>query len=211
MSKIKISLLSKFSIDENKKKKIKKLLPGSLATLLILAVVLFTVFHSTDGFTTIIDTEPANMVTERDYMSFTSYLLRNEKIITSKYSGGVYYLADDGERINPGDELARVYESKKDNSTAELSDELDRCINILEESIGDGVFTLGESTEVKNRISKIYLDMMRAISNGNASVVSSDADELLVLLNKINMYSGNGDLLKATLEKYKTQKDIKSC
>ena len=122
MPKFKIPRLSEFQIDANDKKNIKRFLPGTLATLLVLSVVLLTVFHSTDGFTTMVDTEPAKIVSERDYMSFTSYLLRNEKIITSDYKGGVYYLADNGQRVNPGDELARVYEKPSAESTSELSE-----------------------------------------------------------------------------------------
>ena len=68
--------------------KTKKTLSGSIILIAVLAIVLMTVFHSTDGFTAIVETEPATMVTERDYMTFTAYTLKNEKIVTSRYSGG---------------------------------------------------------------------------------------------------------------------------
>lgn len=206
MKKTKIPLLSKISLKAETKAKIKKILPGGIATVVVLTVVLLTVFQSTDGFTTMVDTEPAKIVTERDYMSFTSYTLRNEKLLTSNYSGGVYYLAENAQRVNPGDELAKVYENGLDENTAAVSDEIDRCLSILEESVGDGVFTLGESKEVTNRLSATYYDMIRAAANGNASVISAEADEFLILLNKIKMYSGNGEGIKQMLEEYKAKK-----
>lgn len=204
MSKLKIPKLP--DIDPMAKVKIKRALPGTIITSIILLVVVLTLFHSTDGFTTMIDTEPAVIVTERDYMSFTSYTLRDEKVLYSEFSGGISYISDNGERVNVGDAVAKVYEKKIDAGTAEVANEIDRYISILEKSIGDGAFTLGESKDVHDNISKIYYEMTRAVSNGNSSIISSEADDFLILLNKMKMYSGNGEMLKKTLDEYKEKK-----
>ncbi len=185
--------------------KTKKTLSGSIILIAVLAIVLMTVFHSTDGFTAIVETEPATMVTERDYMTFTAYTLKNEKIVTSKYSGGVYYVADDAARVNPGDSLANVYKNSVDENTVKAGMDIDRCIAILEESIGDGLFTLEES-KIGDHISKTYNDMMRAVANGDVSVISAGADEFLVMLNKMRSYSGNSEAMKTTLEEYKVKR-----
>lgn len=199
-------IISKLSIKSEVKTKIKKILPGSIATLAILIIVAVTVFQSADGFSSAINTEPAKIITEKDYMSFTSYILKDEKVVTSKYSGGVYHLADNAQRVNPGDELAKVYENDLNESSAKRYAEIDKCIAILEKSIDDGIFTLGESNEVQARLSQLYYDMARAVVNGDSSVISSGADDFLILLNKIIIYSGKGDGLKSLLEDYKKQR-----
>lgn len=204
LKKIKNHLISR--IDPKTKKRMVKALPGTLLLVLLFSVVLFTIFHSTDGFTTLIETEHASLITEKGSMSFTGYTLRDEQLITSEYGGSVYYLAQDAQRVNPGDELARVYEAESDETVEILVKEIDRCIEILEESIGDGHFTLGESKNVQNGISKIYYTMMRAVANGNAGDIASSYDDLLILLNKMQVFLNNDGELSELLEEYRTQK-----
>lgn len=187
-------------------KKMGKILPGTVITLLILAIVLLTIFHSTDGFTSIVDTEPAVIVTEQDYMSFTAYMLKNEKTLSAGYSGGVYYIADNAQRVNPGDELARVYKNKIDSSAVEKSEEIDRIIAILEESIGDGVFTLDDA-KINEHISTAYNSMMLAAANGDISVISEGSDDFLIMLNKMRSFSGNRADLEASLDEYKAKRE----
>ena len=198
--------LSKIGFNDKLKTKAKKLLPGSIATVVILVIVTLTVLKSTYGFTGAVNTEVAKIITEKDYMSFTSYILKNESVITSEYDGGIYYLADNAQRVNPGDELARVYENPINESISKKYAEIDKYIAILEESIGDGVFTLGESKEVQSRISQLYYDMARAVANGDSSVISAGAEDFLILLNKISVYSGKGDGLQRLLDEYKKQR-----
>ena len=183
-----------------------KVFPGTVISVMILAVVILTVFHATDGFTSIVDTEPAVIVTEQDYMAFDAYMLKNEKTISSEYGGGVYYLADDAQRVNPGDELAKAYKNKIDSGAVEKGNEIDRIIAILEESIGDGVFTLDDA-KIEEHISRAYNSMMLAISGGDVSVVSDGADDFLIMLNKMRSFAGDIDSLKASLEEYKSKRE----
>ena len=206
MKKEKASLLSKLNLKKETVAKIKKMLPGIISTAVVLIIVLITVFQSTDGFTTIVETEPAQIVTERDYMTFTAYTLKNEKLLSSGYSGGVYYLAENAQRVNPGDELAKVYENKLDESVILSLETINRCIDILEESIDDGAMTLGESKEVTDKLSSTYYGITKAIANGNASDISAVADELLILMNKIKIYSGSNEEIKNALSEYKNKK-----
>ena len=65
-------------INKAYKTKIVKALPGTVAIVVLFAVVAVTFFHTTDGFTTIVDVEPASIVVEKDYMSFSAYTLKHE-------------------------------------------------------------------------------------------------------------------------------------
>ena len=199
--------MSKLKLGDKNKEKLQRLLPGILSTAIILAIVLITIFQSTDGFTNLVETEPAKIVSEKDYMSFTAYTFKNELPLSSNYSGGIYYLAENAQRVNPGDALVNVYQNKLDNRTEESLDEVNRCIELLEKSINNGSFTLGESKNVTNRLSEIYYEMVKSLTGGNAATVSGMSDEFLVLLNKIKVYSGNEEELRKTLEEYKAQKN----
>ena len=195
-------------LKSNEGKRLKRMMPAVLMTVLVFSIVLLTIFHATDGFTTLVDTEYANLVTEKSAMTFTGYTLSDAEIIISQYSGGVYYLSSNGERVKPGDSLARVYEAKTDESVKKMTEKLDNLIRVLEESIGDGHFTLGESKEVQNGISHVYYEMMRGISNGETSLISSSADEFLVLLNKMDSYvSGDVQNLQALLSSYREERN----
>ena len=151
MKKIDIPFLSRIEPSAETKAKTKKMLPGIISTVVVLVIVLITVFKSTDGFTTIVETEPAKIVTEKSYMSFTAYTLKNEVLFTSDYSGAVYYLAENAQRVNPRDELAKVYENKLDEKTVEALEEIDRCIDILEESLKDTDTLVKESLDKMNK------------------------------------------------------------
>lgn len=188
-------------------KRMKRAMPAALMTALILSIVILTIFHSTDGFTTLVDTEFAVIVSEKSSMTFTGYTLSDAAVVNKPNDGGIYYLADNGERVKPGDPIARVYDTKPDDNVKQLTERLDRMIKILEESIGDGHFTLGESKEVRNGISGLYYEMMRGIANGETNIISSSSDELLMLLNKIDSYVEQDTAeLKALLESYRAER-----
>lgn len=206
LKKIKNDFLS--WLKTSKGKRLRRALPSILMIAMIFSIVLLTIFHSTDGFTTLVDTEFAGIVTEKSTMTFTGYILSDAAVVRPTYTGGVYYLAENGERVKPGDPIAKVYEHETDENVKELTERLDRVIDILEESIGDGKFTLGESKEVKDGISKLYYEMMRGVANGEASVISTSADKLLVLLNKMDSYvSDDTSGLETMLDEYRTEKN----
>ena len=194
-------------LDKRKKAFLRRMLPGIMITVAVVAVVLITVYHSTDGFTTLVDIEHASMVSERESMSFSAYMLKNEKVLFSQYpDGGVLYIAEDAERVNPDDPLAKLYSEPVNKSVEEKADFLDRCISILERSVGDGKMTAGESSQVKDALKSMYYKITQAIATGDASVISANADEYLVLLNRIQSNSDNGEALKALLEEYKLER-----
>ncbi len=194
-------------LDKRKKLKLKRMLPTLVITLAVVSLVIMTVYHSTDGFTTLVDVEYASIVSESDTMTFDAYMLRDEKVIDEKYpGGGVLYIASNGQRINPEDELARLYSNPVDKSVSAKADFLDSCIDILTKSIGDGSFTLGDSKEVRNGISELYYKITKAINTGNTSEISSNYDEFLVLLNRMESYSNNSDKLRELLSEYKAER-----
>jgi putative membrane fusion protein len=206
-NKAKKKIFDFLKLDNKKQIWLKRILPGTIATVLGVVMIIVTVYHSTDGFTTLIDVEPASIVHESESMTFTAYMLKDEKVLTSKYSGGVLYRVKNAGRVNPGDVLADVYSQPVDESIQKRAETLDLCIEILEKSIVNDNFTAGEPTEVMSELSKLYYEIERAISSGDASIISSGYGELLTLLNKMHSYAGNGDEVKQMLEEYKAKRE----
>ena len=184
-----------------------RFLPGVIATVLGVAMVLITVYHSTDGFTTLVDVEPATIVYETETMSFTAYMLRDERVLTSENSGGVLYLVKNAGKVNPGDALARVYSQPIDESVKTRAEFLDKCIEILEKSQVKDNFTAGESSATAKELQALYYEIMSAIESGDAGVVSSNYGDLLILLNKMHSYANGGGDVKELLEDYKRQRE----
>jgi len=187
--------------------KLPRFLPGVIATVLGVAMVLVTVYHSTDGFTTLVDVEPATIVHETESMTFTAYTLKDEKVLTSECSGGVMYLAKNAGKVNPGDELAKVYSQPVDESVKVKTELLDKCIEILEESVVNDNFTAGEPSKTAKELQALYYSITGAISSGDASKISSSYSDLLILLNKMYSYANGVGDVRALLEDYKRQRD----
>ena len=196
-----------FKLDKAKKAKLKRILPGIIATVAGVAMVLVTVYHSTDGFTTLVDVEPASIVHETESMTFTAYMLKDEKVLESEYSGGVLYLVKNAGRVNPGDKLVQVYDQPVDESVQVKAELLDECIEILEKSIVSDNFTAGDSSKVKSEMQSLYYKLTKAIASGDASKISSSYGDLLILLNKMYSYSEGGDGIKQMLADYKLQRE----
>lgn len=187
--------------------KLPRFLPGVIATVLGVAMVLITVYHSTDGFTTLVDVEPATIVHETESMTFTAYTLKDEKVLQSECSGGVMYLVKNAGKVNPGDELAKVYSQPVDESVKLKTELLDKCIEILEESVVNDNFTAGEPSKTAKELQALYYSITGAISSGDASKISSSYSELLILLNKMHSYANGVGDVRALLEDYKRQRD----
>ena len=66
LEKIKQKAESFLKLDGAKKRKLKKMLPGVIGAAAVMAIVLVTVYHSTDGFTTLVDIENATRVSEKE-------------------------------------------------------------------------------------------------------------------------------------------------
>lgn len=206
LSRIKKKVSELLKLDNNKKARIRRFLPAMVATVLGVVMILITVYHSTDGFTTLVDVEPASMVHESESMTFTAYMLKDESVLTSDFSGGVLYHVKNAGRVNPGDVLADVYSDPVDASVQKRAEELDLCIEILEKSIVKDNFTAGEPSAVTEELSRLYYEIARAISSGNAGVISSGYGELLTLFNKLHSYAGNSDAVKQMLKEYKAER-----
>lgn len=194
-------------LDNNRKSKLKKILPGVLCASLVVVMVLIMIYHSTDGFTTLVDVEPAALVHETETMSFTAYMLKDETVLTSQYSGGVRYEVKNAGRVNPGDLLARVYSEPVDKNVEQRAEALDLCIEILEKSLINENYTAGEPSEAKAELNALYYEIMGAISSGDAGAVSSSYGELLSLLNKMYSYAGNAEAVRQMLADYKAERD----
>ena len=116
------------------------------------------------------------------------------------------YLVKNAGRVNPGDELARVYTQPVDETVKAKAALLDKCIEILEASIVKDNFTAGESSLTTNALQKLYYELVGAVASGDAMSISSSYGELLALLNKVYSYSnGSGDV-KSLLEEYERQR-----
>lgn len=114
----------------------------------------------------------------------TAYIFREESAIYASAGGVCAYIAEDGEKVSRGQDVAAVYSQAGDASVQERIRELNEKIDILEQSQG---FTSAGSTELTRldaSISDGILDVIRSLEAGDPAAAQRGDTELLVLMNR---------------------------
>ncbi|MFR5141509.1 MAG: HlyD family efflux transporter periplasmic adaptor subunit [Acutalibacteraceae bacterium] len=75
-------------------------------------------------------TEAATYSTVSESIDTTGFIIRDEEVISSSYSGVLNYTVDDGEKVAEGGAIAEIYPTEEDaavqNRIARIDDELNR-------------------------------------------------------------------------------------
>lgn len=157
-------------------------------------VLIYIAVHFISGYGDSIETSFLSRVTVEDKLEAQCYMLRHEAYVTSNVSGVLYYSVSDGERVRKNQTVADIFGSESDIELQKQIEQIDRRIEILEESaVSDGYVTVS--------ISKMDNDILDTILSVNRHLVQEEyvrafsfSDHLLTTLNKrhlvINRESG---------------------
>lgn len=118
----------------------------------------------------------------------TAYIFREESAIYASAGGVCAYIAEDGEKVSRGQDVAAVYSQAGDASVQERIRELNEKIDILEQSQG---FTSAGSTELTRldaSISDGILDVIRSLEAGDPAAAQRGDTELLVRITAAAAY-----------------------
>ena len=89
---------------------------GTLFVLFLLVYIVMLVY--TSNFT-MIETEQVTDFEINDYIEVNSVALRREEYILNNRAGVVAYNIDDGEKVNAGGAVARLFENASDENTSD--------------------------------------------------------------------------------------------
>lgn len=123
------------SAKRKKKKAKKKKIPfrkilGVIAAVFLLTYVSVLVYTSN---LTMIETEEAEYYEVNDYIEVEAFAVRNEEYVESKKDGILAYTLDDGDNVNVGGTVAKLFSNEADVKSWQEYNKIEDEINILKQ------------------------------------------------------------------------------
>ena len=135
-------------------------------------------------------TETATYSTVSESIDTTGFIIRDEEVIDSSYSGVLNYTVDDGEKVAEGGAIAEIYPTEEDaavqNRIARIDDELNR-LSVLE-SPSDS--TASNPKLIGSQISKKITSILGGLKSGSMSDVTDERNDLQLLLSQRQVVTG---------------------
>lgn len=135
-------------------------------------------------------TEAATYSTVSESIDTTGFIIRDEEVISSSYSGVLNYTVDDGEKVAEGGAIAEIYPTEEDaavqNRIARIDDELNRLSAL--ETPSDS--TASNPKLIGSQISKRITSILGALKSGSMSDVTDERNDLQLLLSQRQVVTG---------------------
>ncbi|MBO4453002.1 MAG: hypothetical protein J5793_03615 [Clostridia bacterium] len=133
---------------------------------------------------TMLDIETATYTSVVRKDEIPAYLFRNEVVIESEAGGTDCFLAEDGEKVKKGQNIAVTYENAADAEKQKRINEIDARIEVLRKSsLADGESTTNISL-IDDEIKSVTLDIVRNTERNALDKATRDKDKLVILLNR---------------------------
>lgn len=189
---------------------LKRYFPRFAASLAILAILVYTVYHvigsSKEGLMTV----PVRYIDDKQILGGTAYLFRDEQLLTVENEGLILDLAQSGTKVSKDVSLAQVYATDLTGqglASAQLQlDALNRSISVLESSRLPAGSTLQQAADYRQTATQASLTIRQAIADGKWDVLASLEDEMLVALNRYAALTGEQEDLQSTLDALKQER-----
>lgn len=163
----------------------------------IVAVFLFHQLYS--SFYKPITTETARYYTVSDGIDITGIIIRNETVVESSSQGVHHFVASDGERVSKDGLIAGIYDSQSASLTVTEIETIKKRIADIEDI---QKYNNLEATDLDLINSKVKSALNEFISNcsaGNFSESAESSDELLSMINRRQMVTGEATDFSAQL------------
>lgn len=138
-------------------------------------------------------------------VEITGYFVREESVIDYDPTGTERYAVAEGEKVAKGGTVAEVYASADSAVNAERIETLQEQIKTLESinSVSDPASVDLET--ITNRIHRSYLELMASADTGKYSNLTASLGELLMLMNRKQILTGEVTGFDALLASMKTE------
>ena len=160
--------------------------PRFFATLALLGMIVYTVYHVMSSSAEGLMTTPAQPITDVQILTSDAYLFRDETVLSVLSNGLVQPIAQSGSKLSKDAPVAEVYsydESLLATAQTEL-DILNRYISVLELSAPPSGSTLADAQVWRAEARNLYLDILRAAQSGKLQGIGDLEDSMLMLLNR---------------------------
>ncbi len=179
------------------------ILSGLVFVILTGYLVYHLFFSSSDN----IITEFAYPVTERIYLSADGYVMRNETVISAgETEASASYYFNDGEKVPKNAVIAAVYSGHADSHGDALV-EIDKRIDFLEKSSIDNAFLTSDTSSIDKKIDSLYYSTRISLSDRNVAASASYSNEMLTLMNKRMIITGESSGFKDQVDQLLSQRE----
>ena len=190
-------------------KKSKAFLPKIAMFIFIAIVFVYTAYHLANlFFTDDIKTIISGVTTERDTVSGTGYIFRDETLLSSEIAGAVDYAVADGEKIAQNQQIANVYgvSSQSEGILAKRMLLLtDRQIALLKKSDLSGA----EATDLaalRAEAGDTYYKLLNLISDRDTSELAVQTEKMMVTMNKMSVLTDGSSAVTNSLALLEAQR-----
>ena len=165
-------------------KKIKNAAIYVVSAILSVLLICYILYHLLSGLNKELETTPAILATQNSSLVMEAYVVRDETLITASVEGGVNYLFRDGEKVSAGTVVANVYSGAGASEVSDRILEIDKKIEVLENSNLSENATITDTTVIDDKIYTLFYVMRDKVQDGDLEYALHKKDELLTYLNK---------------------------
>ena len=176
---------------------------GILAAIVSVAFAVYLIYHISLSFKDNIVTAVAAYTVETKSVRCNGYLFRDEMVLSASENGALGLTYSDGTKVSIGSKIAEIYSSTKDIDLVSNIEDIERRINILEESSHGGSYS--DVGQASSKISGTLGKIKGYISNGDLYSAIESRDELLVQINRFQLITDAEDDFDAELVNLRTE------
>ena len=174
-----------------------------IRTVIVILALIFIVYQTYSMIYKPITTTTAVYYDTYEGIEINGYFVREEKLIDYKITGTERYVVGEGEKVAKGGTIAEVYSSSDIAAAYERVNELTEEIEVLESinSVSDPSSVNLDT--LNNRIKRSYMNLLSLTDLNKFTSLDSSLNELLMLLSKKQILTGESkgfDSLLATLK-----------
>ena len=173
-------------------------------TLIIFFLILYTLYHIIFGLSASVQTTAAGLVREESSVVLEGIIFRDEQVILNKNEGNIYPYLENGERIESGGKVGELCHSSKYSLYEKIS-QLKQELYILEHSNDKSLYSVVDIQETEKQIEELYTALMKALATRDTYRATKIEQQLLIFLNKMEIYKGNVKNYDAQISQLKSE------
>ena len=150
-------------------------------------------------------TETAVYTQEDDSVSFKAVYVRNEEVLSYSGKGVVSYSVPDGGKLGAGSLIAEVYPDESQINVKQRMEKIQSDIAVLKKIQNPGTMEQAQPQNLSALISDKYINIINSREKGDVEDISSDIDELIVLLSTYQMVTEKASDLKKKMNDLNTE------
>ena len=192
-------------LSEKSKKLIQRIFVGTIITIaLVYAIFLFvtTNFMGNNNYVT----EMVEKTTVSNTIKTTAFIVRDEEVIENTTNGTLVYSVNNGDRVRKNGVIATSYNSEQDAINMQKISDIDDKINYLK-TLSDSNTSVNVGVDTVNgQLNTQLMLLLDSINKANFSTISNTESDLLSLIYRKQIITGEQGSFKDIINSLESQK-----